>query len=106
MIIYGTMLWIPQGKRASVEHLGFIITFLDVDDPRSAKEQFAEKYVGGWHPMPKFKMLENGDLRYPGDPVSPVLWMTRLRDEVIRVYDYGFVSITQSDGSFEVARMD
>jgi hypothetical protein len=32
--------------------------------------------------------------------------VTTLRDEVLIVFPYGFVAIVQSDGSFEMSRMD
>lgn len=31
--------------------LGYIPYFLSENDQRPAKEQFVERYVGGWHPL-------------------------------------------------------
>ena len=87
------------------DHVGLIPHFLDEADPRPAKEQFDERYSGGWTPQPNFKM--NGfTLKYPGDPPMQALAMMALRDEVILVYESAFVVILQRDGSFEVCRMD
>lgn len=88
------------------DHIGFIPTFLNDSDPRPAKEQINYNYIGGWCPMPEFKLLPNGSLEYPGDPILPMLAMTRLRDEIIRVYEFAWVSIEQPDGTFEVSRVD
>jgi len=92
----------------TAHHLGFLPGFLDEDDKRSAREQFNERYVSGWMPTlgDKFKALSNYRLKYPGDPVLIPLAMTKLRDEVIVLYESEFVAIFQPDGTFEVARMD
>ena len=88
--------------------VGFIPTFLDLDDPRPAKEQFAERYVyGGWRNQEGF--TNPGGLpilRYPGDPPLEPIAMMALRDEAIFVYRHGYVSIFQKDGAFEACRMD
>jgi hypothetical protein len=88
------------------EMLGLIPHFLLEDDPRPAAEQFAERYVGGWRPMPGFTMNEDGSLKYPGDPSLYVLAECFFRTEIIRFYDHAWVSITQPDATFEVCRMD
>lgn len=90
-------------------YFGLIPSFLDLDDPRPAKEQFAERYVyGGWRPQDGFIADPNGlpTLHYPGDPpLEPIAVMT-FREELIFVYLHGYVSIFQKDGSFEACRMD
>ena len=88
--------------------VGFIPTFLDLDDPRPAKEQFAERYhYGGWRNQEGFTAIGGTpSLQYPGDPpLNPIAVMS-LRDELIFVYLHGYVSIFQEDGSFEACRMD
>jgi hypothetical protein len=103
------MLWIAMHQRANPElHLGFIPSFLSEDDPRSAREQFDTNYLGGsgWRPFEGFEMLQDGALRYPGDPDQPLMYETRLRDETIRVYDHAWVAIVQPDGKYEIARLD
>jgi hypothetical protein len=94
----------------TVEALGpYLPYFLVVEDPRSAAEQFNERYkFGGWRPFgqDKFKMTTTGTLLYPGDPPSPPIAMTILRDEKIFLYQGDVVAIVQLDRSFEVARMD
>jgi hypothetical protein len=100
------MFWtLAPGVGADV--LGLLPQFLDERDPRPAREQFDANYIGGWWPVEGgVRALPDGSLKYPGDPVLRPIAETRLRDEVIRVFEASFVSITQPDGSFEVARMD
>lgn len=91
--------------RATFEHLGFIPSFLDEADPRPAREQFDERYVSGWWPLPKFK-LDGTTLKYPGDPPLKPYALIEFRDEIILVYEHDLVVIVQPDGGFEGARMD
>jgi len=102
------MLWIMRHPKATPEMLGIIPCFLDEDDPRPAAEQFNDAYShgGGWRSMPGFTMLPNGNLSYPGDPPVELLAETRLRDEVVRFYDFAWVAIVQPDGSYDICRMD
>ena len=90
------------------ERLGWLPSFLDVDDPRPAKEQFHERYAhgGGWNPFKGFEMRKGYSIKYPGDPAHKPLAQAKLRDELIVFYDYAWVAIIQPDGSFEIARMD
>src|SRR5215203_2126458 len=101
------MKWFLKHPKATPEMLGYIPEFLDEDDPRPAREQFDTNYEhgGGFTPMQGFTMTENA-LHYPGDPPFELLAETRLRDEVIRVFNYAWVAVIQPDGSFIVARMD
>jgi hypothetical protein len=99
------MLWLTLHPSMTHESLGFVPCFLNENDPRPAAEQFNRNYIGGWRPMPGFT-LENNQLCYPGDPPLLPLAETRLRDEVIRLYEYEWVCIIQSDGSFSVSSMD
>lgn len=112
------MKWVQLHPRAHLEQLGFLPEFLDEDDPRPAAEQFHANYGhgGGWNPMPGFSVItRNGGmasiknpplLKYPGDPPLVPLFLTKLRDEVIVVYDRSFVLIVRKDGTWEAARMD
>ena len=88
-----------------IEELGFLPGFLDDNDPRSAREQFAANYIGGWDPVSGFTLDADG-LVYPGDPTLLPIGYTLLRDEVIVFFPYAFVMVKQPDGTFEVARMD
>ena len=94
--------------QANHEMLGFIPGFLIEADKRSAVEQFDFHYAhgGGWRPMEGFEMLPNGNMQYPGDPPTRLLAEGKLREEVIRIYEYAWVAVTQPDGTFTVARMD
>lgn len=89
--------------------LGRIPSFLFCDDPRSAREQFDERYAfgGGWRPMPHWQYdKETRAIAYPGDPPLHPIAETTLRDELILLYPSAWVAIIQPDGAFEVARMD
>jgi hypothetical protein len=105
---YPTVLILDM-RYADPNFVGFIPTFLDLDDPRSAKEQFAERYYhyGGWRNQEGFTALDGSPtLKYPGDPPLQPIACMRLREEMIFVYLHGYVSIFQPDGSFEACRMD
>jgi len=89
--------------------LGSIPSFLDEANPRPAREQLDSNYrhAGGWCSFPGFEMLPDGNLRYPGDPPVQLLADTVLHGtETIRFYQHSWVAIVQSDGSYEISRMD
>ena len=92
----------------TLEHLGFIPSFLSDTDPRPMREQFAEHY--GWGPtLPKLTLLDGRTLHYPGDPPLEPLAKIELEDgrkEFAYFYETEQVAIIQPDGSFEVNRMD
>lgn len=111
--------WEIKHPRASIEMFGFLPSFLDEADPRSAAEQFAETYAhgGGWSPFQEgntktvstgaFRFLPNGNLKYPGDPVTHLLGEARLHNkETIRIYEYAWVAIIQENGDYGIMRMD
>jgi hypothetical protein len=86
---------------------GLIPSFLDEDDPRSAKEQFDANYIAGWHPFEGFTFdLENGTLQYPGDLPMNVRSVMTFRQELILLFDFAWVLVLQPDNSWEVCRMD
>lgn len=88
------------------EMLGFIPSFLDVNDPRDARSQIDAKYLSGWNSFKGHKMLPDGSIKYPGDPPLPVLCEIHFRDEILLCYDYAWVAIKGSDGTFDIARLD
>lgn len=94
----------PRGA----ELLGFIPEFLRESDPRTAAEQFHERYAhgGGWSPFQGFKLLENRSIKYPGDPAHKPVAELKFRDETILVYEHAWVCILQTDGKYEISRMD
>lgn len=101
------MIWEMKHSRATPAMLGYLPSFLDEDDPRSAREQLNANYpFGGWQPFKGFTMLADGNLAYPGDPPTILLAETKLRDETVRFYQHAWVAVVQPDGSFEVCRMD
>lgn len=69
--------WTIKNPHATMDMLGFIPSFLDIDDPRPAGEQFDERYK--WKPFRGFKMQQNGNLVYPGYPDIRLLAETRLQ---------------------------
>jgi hypothetical protein len=101
-------LYIALDPRFHPEQLGFLPEFLSDDDPRSAREQYDENYVSGWHPMSGWTLdVATMTLSYPGDPPLKPFCMTALHDrELIYFYPHAQVLVLQQDGSFEVARLD
>ena len=109
------MLWAQLHLDATPDHLGIIPQFLSPGDERPATEQINQHYIGGWYPTGASFTLrpaasverpESLALLFPGDPPLEPLWATRLRDELIVVYEYGFTAVFQQDGSFECDRLD
>src|SRR5574337_1903648 len=102
------MKWKLLHPRATLEMLGFLPDFLNEDDPEPARTQLDLAYAhgGGWRPFKGFRLAPNGDLLYPGDPPIKAIAQTRLREEIIRIYEHGWVCIIQPDNSYEIARMD
>ena len=101
------MIWTAKHPKADLDMLGYLPSMLNEADPRSAREQIDANYNhgGGWQPFKGHTMLANG-LAYPDDPVMPLLFETKLRDEIIRFYDCAWLAIVQPDGSYEIARVD
>lgn len=102
------MLWRQKHPKATPDMLGLIPDFVSEADPRPAKEQFHTAYAhgGGWNDFTGFAMLSDGNMQYPGDPPTRLLYETQLRDETIRVYEDAWVAIIQPDGSFVVSSLD
>lgn len=102
------MTWVQKHPKATLDMMGYIPEWLSEDDLRSAKEQIDSNYRhgGGWNTFQGFKMAEDGNLEYPEDPPTLLLFEARLRQESIRFYQHAWVAIVQEDGSFEVARID
>ena len=102
--------WIKAGsdKIVGFETVGFLGDMLNDLDPRSASEQFDANYQhgGGWRPFKGFVLQGDGKLKFPGDPAYKPVATARLRDERITLYPYGWVMIQQTDGSYEISRMD
>lgn len=89
--------------------VGFIPSFLDEEDPRSAKEQFNDNYISGWKDFKGHAYAAEGHvLKYPGEPPLHPLAMINFRDEVILVYPHAWVAILSKEEGAEpsIARMD
>lgn len=80
--------------------------FLD-SDPRPAREQANERYIGGWFPT-KGLTLRNDLLisKYKEDPPLRLVAWTMLRKEKLMLFEAEYVAVVQKDGSYEIARMD
>lgn len=95
---------------------GIIPTFLSLDDPRSASEQFDTAYIGGFKHFEGFKVLdaETMEIEYapdgsdPNDRDEPMMPLDRVmfRDEELLIYEAAWVMVKRKDGSFTIARMD
>jgi hypothetical protein len=93
--------------REAQKFLGLIPSFLDEADPRPAAQQISANYIGGWDTMHGFEMDGEMRLCYPADPPLEPIATTKIRNELITVYPYGWVAVCQiEDGTFEVARCD
>lgn len=89
--------------------VGIIPLFLDPRDERCAAEQLDANYAHGegWNPMPKWTLRSHDNaLQYPGDPSLLSLAAATLRNETILVYQSGITAIVQTNGAFEVSRLD
>ncbi len=96
-------------KRISlIDWVGYLPGMLDASNPAPAVVQLSHNYISGWNPMDGFVMMNHltGVLTYPGDPALRPVAKAKLRDETIFVYESGWVTIVQPDGSFEAARLD
>ena len=101
------MIGVVELVRGGILACGYIPTFLDEADPRPAQEQFDERYVSGWHPLPGWQFdARRKSIQYPDDPVLVPLAVMRLRNQKIYVYRSAWVAIVDADGAYEVARMD
>lgn len=102
------MTWIIM-QPMSPEVLGFLPSFFNEDDPRSAKEQLDTNYAhgGGWRKFDGFTMSRDKTaLHYPGDPPFMLIAVSHLRDETLLFYDHEWLVIMQPDGTWEAARVD
>jgi hypothetical protein len=89
--------------------LGFLPGLILESDPRPVAEQLNDRYGhgGGWQPMPGFTLNPGTfTLKYPEDPPMKPLAMSTLRDEMLVFYPHAFLMILQSNGAFEVSRVD
>ena len=99
--------WTLLHPKMLLSHLGRIPSFLEEDDPRSAREQFDANYrFGGWHDFKGFTLSEGNVLHYPDDPPLHPVASCRLREELILFYPSSWVCIIQPDRTFSVANLD
>ena len=98
---------VPGIRADNLDPWGIIPSFLDEADPRPAREQFNERYSGGWQHFPGGRFdPKRLTYNYPGDPPLEPVGDIVFRDEVILLYPYSIVLIVQPDGTWETCRMD
>lgn len=102
--------WKLLHPKMTMDHLGFLPSFLQVEDPRPVSEQINERYAhgGGWSPYGKGKWKHLGEhtLKFPGDPPLKPLAEAKLRRETVVFYESAVLAVFQPDGTFEVTRVD
>ena len=79
------------------DNVGLIPSFLSDSDDRPAMVQLEENYgffAVKWEEITLREL--DGALLYPGDPPLVPLAATVLRDELILVYECGFVAVTNT----------
>lgn len=92
------------------EALGYLPVIVTADGGK-IKDQINAKYAhgGGYSPFGEGKWKfdpQNKTLKYPGD--SPLRGIAELQvgDELLIFFDHAICCVAQSDGSFDVVRMD
>ena len=107
-IYYNGLLWKPIHPKADFEMLGFIPTFLNLDNPLLAAQQIDRAYGhgGGWNHFPGFTLLPNNNIKYPGDPETRLIYKTSMRDELIFFYEHSWLRIEQPDKTWQISRID
>lgn len=107
-IIFNGLIWVPTRPEYTFDMLGFIPGFFDIDNPLLAAQQIDRAYGhgGGWRPFMGFALMKNGDLKYPEDPPTKLLYRSFLRDEALFFYQHSWFRIEQPDGGWQVARLD
>jgi hypothetical protein len=102
--------WFALQPGITPDHLGFIPSFLDEDDPDDAATQLDKHYAhgGGFRQtVVQFEVPPDySELRYPEDPPRLALAATKLRDETIILYESAWVLVRKADGTHVIARMD
>lgn len=101
--------WLPMRSGVKAADFGFLVSFLRTDDPRPAREQIDERYVGGWCDFEGFTLtidLAGATLNYPGEPPMHGIAFCSFRKERVILFEHDWVAIVQLDGSFKVARLD
>lgn len=101
--------WLMLHPEATPDHLGLIPSFISPLDPRPVAEQINEAYIGGWRPSRGFTFnTKDSSLSYPGDPDLLPMACTKVRDELVLVYEYGYTAIVSAHDPnlIEVSRLD
>lgn len=97
-----------QVQFALVEMLGYIPYFLRVSSSPSAAQAIHENYLhgGGWQEFLGHEYFDDGSMQYPGDPrLYPIAGIIR-GNEVIYIYEHGWVTVRDNKGEYHTARID
>lgn len=103
--------WQMLHPRATLGVLGYIPYWLHAEDPDPAWKQIHKNYShgGGWRSSKDIwedYYIHGDTLHYPGDPPLHPIAKTKLRDETILFYPHAWIVIKQSNGDWDVARID
>ena len=102
--------WLMLHPEATPDHLGLIPSFFSPLDDRPCREQVNDRYAyGGWQPQQGFTFnTKDSSLSYPGDPNLLPMACTKIRDELVFVYEYGYTAIVSAHDPnlIEVSRLD
>lgn len=88
---------------------GYLPQIITSADPRPVKEQIADRYAhgGGYRPFTGFTFdPAEGVLKYDGDPPYTMIAAAVINHERVILFDASWVMIMQSDGTYEIVRMD
>ena len=95
------MMWhlTQQGRKTGYDITDIIGILPDLISDRTipAQDQIAKNYAfgGGWSPLPKFTFdPEDLSIHYPGDPKMEPLAFVHLDDQIVFVYESGWVAVT------------
>lgn len=104
--------WQTCSKTIGEDVTGHLPMMVFPEDPRPAVDQINERYnAGGWMPFAGFEYV-NGCLQFPGDPpLRPLAYLempaTAVRSaQRVTLFQHSWVAVFQTDGTFEVSRMD
>ncbi len=88
--------WEMLHPKCTPDHLGYIPSFINQDNPISAVDQINQNYSSGWYSFPGFTIdpLTN-IIRYPGDPnMHPIARLYKPNsNETIYFYESAWVMV-------------
>lgn len=87
---------------------GYIPSFLSADSDDSIQEQLDAAYVTGWRPTKADVRLdeETWMLHFSNDPPLHPVGACALNGSILVLYEHAWVLVMDTDGDWEVCRMD